>query len=77
MKSYDDPSKAAMDYFERREQAYRFLIADKTCGDCKLCSEPGQGFFHDESVGFCRDCGEFVHTFDTPLEYECEAFEER
>lgn len=77
MKSYDDPSIAWERYCEQAEQSYQYLIADKTCEDCGHCQIAEDGFFHDGSVAYCTDCYEFVHTFDTPLEYECGAFEER
>lgn len=47
----------------------------ETCGTCHRCEVPKKGIFTDETVGFCRDAGEFVHTDANPYHvYGCESW---
>lgn len=71
-----DPAAEWDRYCERQEQAYKAMIADKTCEDCGNCEVPDDRFENPGRIGYCRDCGEFVSLDDTPIEFDCERFEE-
>lgn len=73
----DDPGIAWQHYCEQAEKSYKYLIEDKCCEDCRHCDVPDEGFYKDESVAYCLVAQEYIRTYNTPGEFECEDFEER
>lgn len=78
MDAYFDPGLSWERYNDTQEQAYKAWYDEAVCGDCEHCLFPGRGMYTDPTVAFCHKWVEgFIHTTDTPAEWECEAAEPR
>lgn len=56
-----------------RDEEVPFEPEGPSCGDCNRCHIPGRGFTTDPNIGWCSDCGEFVH-LDWKADGECDSF---
>lgn len=52
------------------ETAYRRRARESTCGRCEHCMVPGLEFYADDTVAWCTEYDEFIHSTD-PVPEEC------
>lgn len=73
-RNLEEPHIAWDRHCEQEEKAYRALIAEKTCKDCRNCLKPGAWFENPGLLGFCDELMEFVGLDDSPIDNDCERF---
>lgn len=67
-----EPHQLAYAYYEQLEEQYARMVADKTCGDCGLCTHaPAE--WSSVPHGWCSDMRGFVE-LDQPVKDYCDEF---
>lgn len=73
---YFDPGKAWDRYCDEVECSYKAWYDEAVCGNCKHCEFPSRHMYTDPTVAYCPAwVNGFIHTTDTPAEWECEEAE--